>query len=79
MPRVQGASFGASQRLVVSPGKEAQGYFQMPGGPVDHPLSPFYGAGHQAWVEGAPAPLLPGETKYTLRLEPQRQAVGSRP
>lgn len=70
MPRVQGASFGASQRLVVSPGKEAQGYFQMPGGPVDHPLSPFYGAGHQAWVEGAPAPLLPGAPKYTLRLQP---------
>ena len=71
MPRVQGVSFGASQRLVVSPGREAQGYFQMPGGPVDHPLSPFYGAGHRAWVEGKPAPLVPGEAKYTLRLTPK--------
>jgi penicillin amidase len=70
MPRVQGVSFGASQRLVVSPGKEAQGYFQMPGGPVDHPLSPFYGAGHRAWVEGKPAPLMPGAAKHTLRLTP---------
>ena len=54
MPRVQGAAFGASQRLVVSPGREAQGSLQMPGGPVDHPLSPFYGAGHAAWARGEP-------------------------
>jgi len=70
MPRVQGPAFGASQRLVVSPGREAQGYFQMPGGPVDHPLSPFYGAGHEAWVRGEPRPLLPGKAQHTLRLTP---------
>ncbi|HEX2492282.1 MAG TPA: penicillin acylase family protein [Steroidobacter sp.] len=71
MPRVQGVAFGASERLVVSPGKEEeQGYIQMPGGPVDHPLSPFYGAGHSAWVEGKPAPLLPGDAQYILRLTP---------
>lgn len=72
MPRVQGAQFGASERLVVSPGLEAQGYYQMPGGQVDHPLSPFYGAGHEAWVRGEPQPLLPGDAEYTLRLEPER-------
>ena len=70
MPRVQGQSFGASQRLVVSPGREAQGSLQMPGGPVDHPLSPFYGAGHEAWVRGEPTPLLPGPAKHTLTLRP---------
>ncbi|MBB6095691.1 penicillin amidase [Povalibacter uvarum] len=70
MPRAQGPAFGASQRLVVSPGKEAEGLFQMPGGPVDHPLSPFYGAGHEAWVRGEPRPLLPGKTEHTLRLTP---------
>ena len=70
MPRVQGPSFGASQRLVVSPGREAEGYFQMPGGPVDHPLSPFYGAGHDAWVRGEPRPLLPGPARHTLTLRP---------
>jgi penicillin amidase len=70
MPRVQGPAFGASQRLVVSPGREAQGYFQMPGGPVDHPLSPFYGAGHEAWARGKPRPLLPGKARYTLQLSP---------
>jgi penicillin amidase len=68
MPRVQGAEFGASQRLVVSPGKEADGYFQMPGGQAGHPLSPFYGAGHDAWVRGETAPLLPGKPIYSLRL-----------
>jgi penicillin amidase len=70
MPRVQGRAFGASQRLVVSPGREAQGSLQLPGGPVDHPLSPFYGAGHAAWVRGEPTPLLPGEAKHTLTLRP---------
>jgi penicillin amidase len=71
MPRVQGPSFGASQRMVVSPGREAAGYFQMPGGPVDHPLSPFYGAGHDAWVRGKPRPLLPGPAKHTITLTPK--------
>ena len=70
MPRVQGPAFGASERLVVSPGREAQGYFQMPGGPVDHPLSPFYGAGHKAWVRGEPRPLLPGKARHTVNLVP---------
>jgi len=75
MPRVQGPAFGASERLVVSPGREAEGILQVPGGPVDHPLSPFYGAGHDAWVKGTPQPLLPGKTEYTLRLQPRSQPV----
>jgi penicillin amidase len=70
MPRVQGEAFGASQRLVVSPGREAQGSLQVPGGPVDHPLSPFYGAGHEDWAQGKPTPLLPGAAKHTLTLRP---------
>jgi len=70
MPRVQAVSFGASERLVVSPGREERGFLQMPGGPVDHPLSPFYGAGHEAWVKGEPTPLLPGPVRYTLKLLP---------
>ncbi|HEY5810760.1 MAG TPA: penicillin acylase family protein, partial [Povalibacter sp.] len=70
MPRVQGPRFGASERLVVSPGHEAEGLFQMPGGPVGHPLSPFYGAGHEAWVNGQPQPLLPGTPEHTLHLTP---------
>jgi penicillin amidase len=70
MPRVQGPSFGASQRMVVSPGREAEGYFHMPGGQSGHPLSPYYHAGHQDWAEGAPTPFLPGAPVHSLRLEP---------
>jgi penicillin amidase len=76
MPRVQGPAFGASQRMVVSPGREAEGILQLPGGPVDHPLSPFYGAGHEAWAKGEAQPLLPGAVEYALRLEPQRAGRG---
>jgi penicillin G amidase len=70
MPRVQGTQFGASERIVVAPGREDAGIFQMPGGPVDHPLSPFYRAGHEAWVRGEPQPFLPGPPLHRLELAP---------
>ena len=70
MPRVQNPSFGQSERLVVSPGREEEGLFHMPGGQSGHPLSPYYRAGHSAWVEGKPTPLLPGKTEHTLTLTP---------
>jgi penicillin amidase len=71
MPRVQAPSFGASQRLVISPGREERALFQMPGGPVSHPLSPFYAAGHERWLKGEPRPLHPGEAQFVLRLTPR--------
>jgi penicillin amidase len=70
MPRVVGPAFGASERMVVSPGREAEGITHMPGGQSGHPLSPFWGAGHDDWVKGRPTPFLPGETKYTLTFKP---------
>ena len=70
MPRVQGVSNGASERFVVSPGHEAEGIFHMPGGQSGHPLSPFYRAGHAAWVRGEPTPFLPGKTEYAITLQP---------
>ena len=70
MPRVQGPNFGASQRMVVSPGREEHGFFHMPGGQSGHPLSPLYRAGHAAWVRGEATPFLPGPPTYTLVLEP---------
>ncbi|HYP17244.1 MAG TPA: penicillin acylase family protein, partial [Opitutus sp.] len=70
MPLIQSPAFGASLRLVVSPGHEHDGLLHMPGGQSGHPLSPFYRAGHDAWVRGEPAPLLPGETRHTLTLAP---------
>jgi penicillin amidase len=71
MPRVQGATFGASERFGVQPGHEESGYFHMPGGQSGNPLSPFYGAGHEDWAQGKPAPFLPGEPKYKLVISPK--------
>jgi penicillin G amidase len=70
MPRVQGPVFGASQRMAVAPGRESEGYFHMPGGQSGHPLSPYYGAGHEDWVEGTPTPFLPGQARHVLVLTP---------
>jgi penicillin amidase len=70
MPRVQGPTFGASERFAVSPGREHDGYFHMPGGQSGHPLSPHYRAGHEAWTGGEATPFLPGETVSTLTLVP---------
>jgi penicillin amidase len=71
MPRVQdGVSFGASERLAVSPGHEEQGYLHLPGGQSGHPLSPYYRAGFMQWARGEPLPFLPGPTEHTLTLTP---------
>ncbi len=70
MPRVAAPGFGASERLDVSPGHEAQGILEMPGGQSDNPLSPFFGAGHEDWVQGRPTPLLPGKSEHRLTLAP---------
>ena len=40
MPRVQLPGAGASQRMVVTPGREEETFFHMPGGQSGHPLSP---------------------------------------
>jgi penicillin amidase len=72
MPRVQRVNFGASQRFAVSPGREERGYLHMPAGQSGHPLSPWYRAGHEAWVTGEPVPFLPGDTVHRARLAPRR-------
>jgi penicillin amidase len=69
-PRAQGTGFGASERFAVSPGREAEGYLHMPGGQSGHPLSPFYRAGHEAWVRGEATPFLPGPAAHVLELTP---------
>jgi penicillin amidase len=72
MPRIQGPDFGASERLAVSPGAEGRGIFHMPCGQSGHPLSPFYREGHDDWVHGRTACLLPGPPIATLVLSPER-------
>jgi penicillin amidase len=71
MPRVQDGAFGASERFAVSPGRESEGYLELPGGTSGHPLSPFYRSGFADWAAGRPAPFLPGPAAHKLSLVPQ--------
>ena len=66
--QVHSGSLGASERMVVSPGHEADGIMHMPTGQSGHPLSPFYANSHDAWVNGDPTPFLPGPAEHTLML-----------
>jgi len=75
MPRVQSGAFGASERFAVSPGREAEGYLELPGGQSDHPLSPYYRAGFRGWVEGDPLPFLPGPSEHRLTLQASGAAI----
>jgi penicillin amidase len=68
--RVQSGSVGASERMVVSPGHEADGIMHMPTGQSGHPLSPFYSNSHEAWVNGNATPFLPGPPEHSLTLVP---------
>ncbi|HCB12639.1 MAG TPA: penicillin acylase family protein [Gammaproteobacteria bacterium] len=70
MPRVQTPTNGASERLVIAPGREASGILHMPGGQSGHPLSSYYRAGHEAWAKGLALPLEPGPAQHRLILEP---------
>lgn len=70
MPRVARPAYGASLRMVVSPGEEAKGIYHQPGGASGNPLSPFYRAGHEDWAQAEPSPFLPGEPKHSLILRP---------
>ena len=68
--QVHSGSLGASERMVVSPGHEAEGIMHMPTGQSGHPLSPFYSNSHDAWVNGDPTPFLPGPAEHVLTLMP---------
>ena len=68
--RMQWGAEAASERFVVSPGREAEGILHMPTGQSGHPLSPFYANSHDAWVKGAATPLLAGPDKHRLTLVP---------
>jgi len=72
LPRVQSPSAGASQRMVVSPGKEELGIYHQPGGASGHPLSEYYRAGFDDWVQGNASRMLPGSTVHTIEIIPVR-------
>lgn len=69
--RAIGQTYGASERLVVSPGHPQDGILHMPGGQSGHPLSPHYRDQHPYWVQGLPLEFAPGPTEHTLNFEPR--------
>jgi len=71
LPKAQGPGWGASERFAVSPGNEANAYLHMPTGQSGHPLSEFYRAGHEYWVQGRPMDFLPGAAHHVLILTVQ--------
>ena len=42
----------------------------MPTGQSGHPLSPFYGNSHEAWVDGDADAVPAGPRRHTLTLTP---------
>ena len=70
MPLLQTPGFGPTVRLVVSPGREEEGLFQMPGGQSGNPRSPHYADLHDGWVRGESVPLLPGPPQDVLTPTP---------
>ncbi|PPU11975.1 hypothetical protein XarjCFBP1022_11360 [Xanthomonas arboricola] len=71
MPLVQAPGFGATQRMVVAPGRESQGLLTMPGGQSSNPLSSYFDRGHAQWVKNQPMPLVAGETEHEIRVQPE--------
>ena len=67
-PKVLTPGIGASARLVVSPGHEADGILLTPGGQSGNPLSPHYRSLTETWAEGDVVSLLPGEAIATFEL-----------
>lgn len=72
--RVDSATAGASERLVVSPAHPEDGILQIPGGQSGHSLSPHYRDQHPYWAKGLPIPFLSGEPAHRLRLVPAERA-----
>ncbi|GAA6151863.1 penicillin acylase family protein [Pseudoteredinibacter isoporae] len=70
VPRVQSPTGGASQRMVVSPGRESEALFSMPGGQSANLISPWFKKGHADWVAGKGGYLVPRNIVSTITLLP---------
>ncbi len=68
--RVATPGFGASLRMVVSPGREEEAIMLSPGGQSGDPASVHYRDLHEAWRLGTPDPMLPGDAASRLVLVP---------
>lgn len=68
--RAAGPGFGASERMVVSPGHQDQGFLQIPQGQSANPVSKNYIDQQNFWLRGIPLPFLSQQTNHHLRLIP---------
>lgn len=68
MPKIQSPEFGASQRLAVFPGREAEAIMQLPGGQSSHPMSPHFMDLVPDWTNGGHTPLVAGPPVHMLTL-----------
>ncbi len=73
MPKISRPNYGASERMVVAPGREQHAIFHMPAGQSSNPLSPYWSAGHQDWILGNPSPFNPGKAQHRLLLTAEKQ------
>lgn len=69
-------SYGASIRLVVTPGLEASGMLHITCGQSGHPLSPHYADQNEFWVRHQQLSFLPGPTSHTLTISPSTDQAG---
>lgn len=60
----------ASERMVISPGRETDGILHIPCGQSGHPLSKNYKDQFSYWLKGEPLPFLPDPATHTLTLNP---------
>lgn len=68
--RVNDELFGATERLVISPGHWEDGILHMPGGQSGHPLSKHYRDQHRYWVNGQPIHFASEAYQHSLKLMP---------
>jgi penicillin amidase len=67
-------AFGASVRMVVSPGREGAGVLHIACGQSGHPLSENYDDQHGYWVRQEALPFLPGRASGKFTLTPDAAA-----
>lgn len=70
MPLVLDPDFGSTLRMVVTPGREDEGFFHMPAGQSANPRSPHYKDSQESWAQGQPTPFLPGPAVHEIVLTP---------
>ncbi|WP_162180448.1 penicillin acylase family protein [Methylocapsa aurea] len=68
--RFADGKFGASERMVVAPGREDEGILHIPGGQSGQPGSTHYFDQQESWVEGLPTKFSDNKAGRRLMMTP---------